>query len=325
MRIERLILGTVEGDGPVARTYALRPGLSVIVVDDPEGTAAAVRDTLTRPERDAAGVPFVSVEIQHDDIALTVADDAASGLRMMTRGRAGAIPEVLEIHRSDPEEVIDGGLDAIFSAVAAAAGVEDIEDVAPALAVVESDGVVNDVSPEARRFLESTRRASELAAAVRGVDDRMTASVVPDWLWIATGVGGLGVFCTAIAFLYPELRVVLVAVLVVLSVVGFSLYGWRAAQEMKTRARLQEERAKLRARREDARAEAKTYRDALAASGQDPDALLVALGALPRTAPAILGEAAPDLAHLAECGRQVLVFSAVAPADRAHLVRPSEA
>ncbi len=325
MRIEHLVLGTLVDDAPVARTYALRPGVSVIVVDDPEAVAAAVRDTLTRPERDGSVVPFVSVEIQHGDITLTVADDAAGGVRMMTRGRAGAIPEVLEIHRSDPEQIIDGGLDTIFSAVAHAAGAKDIEDVAPSLAVVDADAVVDDMSPQARRFLESSRRAQELAAAVRGVDDQMTASVVPDWLWIATGVGGLGVFCTAIAFLYPELRVVLVAVLVVVSVIGFSAYGYRAAQEMKTRARLQEERAKLRARREDARAEARAFSAELEAAGTDPNALLVALGDLPREVPAILGETALDLAALADSGRQVLVFSRHPPADEACLVRPADA
>lgn len=324
MRIVKLVIGTVGSAGPVARTYALNADLSVIVVDDPEVYARAVRDTLTAPRRAGASIPFVSIEMAHDDLLLTVADDASSGVRMMTRGRARAIPEILEVHTSDPEAVIDGGLDTIFAAVAHAAGADDIETLAPALAIVDAPTPDATRRAEASAFLEASARARQLAAAVRAVDDEMTASVVPDWLWIATGVGGLGVFCTALAFLYPELRVVLVMTLVALSVVGFSLYGWRALHEMKTRGRLQEERAALRQRREAAREEARTLAERLRAEGEDVDRLLLANqdAPLPRAAPAIVVGDGADLDALASAGRQIIAFVTSSAPATPHVVDP---
>lgn len=315
MRLRRIVVGTVGPDGPIAKEATLGHDLTVVEVTEPEAYALAVRETLTATERTTTEtIPFISVEAEHEDIELTVADDGPGGVRMMTRGQARAIPEVLEIHAADPLDLREGGFDAIFESVAEAVGAEGIQLVAPALARLEaSEDDGDELGAEERAFLEASARAEKLAAAVRSVDDEMTASVVPDWLWIATGLGGIGVLCTSIAFIYPQWRVIMIGLLGVGSVIGFSLYGWRAFGELKTRARLQDERAELRERREAARAEVRSLAERLKARDRDTDALLLAHSgaAPPRTAPAILaGEITESLlSAITSAKRQVLLFT----------------
>ena len=156
-------------------------------------------------------------------------------------------------------------------------------------------------------YVEAERRRNQLARAVREVDDKMTASVVPDWLWVATGFGGVGVTLTAIVFLYPETRIYLIPALILLSIVGFALYGFRSAKELRIRGRLQVERRDLRERREKAKAEAAKLRETLEAQGIDPDGVLVRLSKIGvADAPVILSGHDPSALEAEE--RQVVLF-----------------
>ncbi len=293
-KILRVTLGVLEAGTPAV--YRIEPypdGLSVVATGtlSSEAIAAAVRHALSRPEpRSPEPIPFVRVALGAGEVELEVADDAAQSMRMLSEVRSGAAPLVIE---AGPDQ--DAEMDALLARIGASAGLLPNQlgaALARRAARDEAPGGAPDATGEALAFLDAHRRATQLAGAVRAVDDQMTASVVPDWLWIATGFGGLGVLLTAIVFLYPETRLRLIPALIALSVVGFGLYGWRSFAELRVRGRLQIERAELRARREAAREEARALRARLCQDGADPDALLVRLQEIvvPPGVPAIFAQ-----------------------------------
>jgi len=104
----------------------------------------------------------------------------------------------------------------------------------------------------------------------------------------------------------------LIPALLVLSLIGFALYGWRSLHELRLRGRLQIERAELRARREAARESAKEQRGLLMERGRDPDAVLVRLSEMvvPKNVPAVLARSVDSLAELERMDRQAIVFVA---------------
>jgi hypothetical protein len=295
VKIASIMVGVIEDGAP--RVHLLEPnaeGLTIVpcTAFSAEQVATAVRHVLSRPEpRPASEIQFVRIAIAEPE--LEVADDAVQSLRMLTDRDL-----VLDARGEDEE------MDELLERISTAAGVDPL---GPALTIVEDSA---DATEEELAYVDAQRRAIQLAAAVRGVDDQMTASVVPDWLWIATAFGGLGVLLTAIVFLYPETRIVLIPALIVLSVIGFLLYGWRSFKELRVRGALQLERAELRARREAAKLEAMEKRDILSATGRDADAIFARLEglAIPRNVPAILSRAAGQIAELAEAERQTIVF-----------------
>lgn len=320
MRLTEITLGVVrDGHPAVLRVEPLPSGLSVIAAPDgvsPDRVAASVRDTLARPairERDSAEeIPFVRVGLTEGPRVLDVADDATAQVRMLTEAaEPGAIPAILEA-RLDGED--DAAVEELLGRITLAAGVPGVTELSAILATPVQPAP-EEAKPEELAYVEAERRAGRFAAAVRAIDDRMTASVVPDWLWVATGFGGLGVLLTAIVFLYPETRIFLIPALILLSIVGFGLYGWRSLRELRLRGRLQIERAELRARREEARAEAKALRAALTASGVDPDQALVRLAELvvPGRVPAVV--AVQDPSSLRTTDRQTVAF---VPSGAAH-------
>jgi hypothetical protein len=295
------------------RVYEVEPhadGLTVVPSGelDPETIAAAVRHTLSLPEpRTGGAIPFVRVALESEGLAIEAADDASQSMRMLTEGRPGALPLVMEAVELDDVE-------ALISRISRAAGMEP-ERFALGLSTIETAGG-GEASAEESAYVEAQRRATHLAKAVREIDDRMTASVVPDWLWVATGFGGLGVLLTAIVFLYPETRIFLIPALIVLSLIGFLLYGWRSMHELRLRGRLQIERAEMRARREEAREAAKQQRAALVERGSDPDAVLVRWSEMmvPKDVPAVLARDVDSLAELERIDRRAIVFVAGASA-----------
>ncbi len=218
---------------------------------------------------------------------LAIADDASLGLRLLTETRRGGVPLMLEAKADSDDRV-----EALLQRVAIAAGADEPEHLFVMLAgEAPSADAEADASPDALAYVDAHRRAAALAKAVRAIDDRMTASVVPDWLWIATGLGGVGVFLTVIALLYPDLRIYVVPMLSVAALLGFLAYALRAFRELKVRGELQLERRELRARREAARAEAKDRQAALARSGRSPEEVLMrhAKIRIPPEMPAIIG------------------------------------
>lgn len=314
MWIEEIVLGVKGSAGPITlRLLPLKSGISIVPVDlgeiSPGDLARALRETLAGPEREAAhaALPFARIIARTEDLELAVADDSAAGVRMLSETRPGGVSMILEA--TEPDQI-----DTLLSRVALAAGAEDsdtllvrLERRAPSEAAREADATTEELA-----YVDLHRRAAALAREVRAVDDRMTASVVPDWLWIATGFGGAGVFMTAIAFLYPELRIYVIPMMSVVAMIGFLAYGYRAWRELKIRGALQLERAELRGRRESARSELRAMAASLRATGIDPDQALVRLSGLtfPSSIPAILGPDSFDAAEHAVAGaaRQVLIF-----------------
>lgn len=314
-------LGLALGEGERLYGVVPRPGLTVVSLPPgspgPRVVAEAWRAALSSPTP-ALGPVAVTVRAEAKGLVFTVLDEHPR--RTMLEGASGALPRALEL---DPEALeprtLDGLREEALSRIAAAAEVGAIAHFAAALTQTEAPKDA-EATPTEQAYVSARRRAEALALEVRGLDDQMTASVVPDWLWIATGAGGLGVFMTLIALMYPELRVYSVIALVVLSVIGFGLYGWRAYGELGTRARLLEVRAERRAAREVAREEAKHWAQRLRQEGGDPDAALLRLEglALPPQLPAIVALPEPNLADLQgldRLGRQIVVVTAHVPAD----------
>lgn len=301
MKIAEIMLG-VARDG---RAETLRfdcSGAELVHVDvdpalaPPEELARAVRETIAAPERSAAkaAVPFVRVALRAGELVLEIADDALAGMRVLTETRAGAMPLIIEAKHGDEEAI-----DALLARVALAADASDSELLFSALsAVAQNADAAAEGSEEQRAYANAHRRASELHKAVRAIDDAMTRSVIPDWIWIATALGGVGVFMTVIALLYPEYRVIVLPVLVGGSVLGFGAYGAMSWRELKKRGALLAERRELRARREAARAEVRTFSARGVTLPEDLDR------ARPRDVPAILSE----LEH-APPNRQIIAFS----------------
>jgi hypothetical protein len=340
MRITEIVVGVLGATPKTLRIVPRPAGLTIVPISaelgGPDGLARAVRETLASPDRSAATaeVPFVRVIAELGDLELTVADDATGSGRMLTETHETGVPLIMETNtRAKDEGDRDARLEALLARVCLAAGVDEADTLLAALAHDAEPAAVGDA--EAHAYAEAHHRASTLAREVRAIDDRMTASVVPDWLWIATGLGGIAVLMTVVALLYPELRIYVVPAMIAASVLGFGAYGYRAWRELQTRGGLMIERKELRARREAARAEARTLRAALVARGVDADGALLALAGTTRLErlPAVLGptdvaappSGAPREATAIQSPRQRILFTrddAALPDDDT-VVRPS--
>lgn len=308
------LYGVVPNDGLCVVT--LPPG-----APSPAVVAAAWRAALSSPTP-VAGVAAVTVRAEAPGLSLVVLDEAPR--RTILLGAPGALPRSIELDPAALEpRTLDGLTEDSLRRIAGAAGLASPDHFAAALSQTstpQAPGAPDLGSALEQAYVAARRRAEALAAEVRSLDDQMTRSVVPDWLWIATGAGGIGVFMTVIALMYPELRVYALVGLVVASVIGFSLYGWRAYGELGTRARLLEARRERRAAREAARAEATRLGAQLEAEGGTPDAALLRLSALtlPPDLPAIIAPPHPtatELEALSVLGRQVVVVTEHVPAD----------
>lgn len=306
MRISELIAGCEGPGGPLTLRVAPRAlGLTVVELGEldaaPASVARAIRETIASPERGSARreVPFVRVVARCGDVELAIADDASGGGRMLTETRGGGVPLMLEVDGGGGDR--DARIEAFLGRVALATATGDADVLLAALERTPRSSAGAPQPPaggpgvrERTAYLEAHARATELAHQVRAIDDRMTASVIPDWLWVATGFGGAGVFMTAIALLYPELRVYVLPAMIALSAVGFAAYGLRALRELRTRAELMLERSELRARREEARAEVRLRSRALEALGLDPAEVLLGHGGtreVPADLPVLEGRA----------------------------------
>ncbi len=313
--IREIVLGLADG---TALTVAPRDrGVSLVPLDPavaPAGDVAlGVRETLSQPKRSLTldALPFVRVHLQNSRTRWVVADDANSRERMLEESTDGGMP--LCIEGSTTSVADDASLELIVSRIATAVGVNTPDALGPALTQTKESPGASGGSPKELAYRRAHERATQLASQVRAIDDRMTASVVPGWLFIACGVGGLAVMMTAITFFFPELRVFVVPLMMFLFVGGLAAYGWRAFGELKVRGALQANRAQLRQEREDARGDVRHLATTLRKKGLDPDEVLVRLEGTTSTChgPAILHRRATSTAEVGELddlGRQVIVF-----------------
>lgn len=303
MKIEEIVLGVDRGGRAETLTFACKDRAELAIdpaIASPMEIARAVQETIAAPERTAASkvVLFIRVAARAGALAIEIADDASAGMRILIETREGAPPLIIEAKHADDEAI-----DALLQRVALAADAADSELLLDALGRERFDDAEDAESEDARTCAAAQRRATELTKAVRAIDDRMTLSVVPDWIWIATALGGIGVFMTVIALLYPEQRVVVLPAFVGAAALGFAAYAIMSFRELKKRSALLAERRELRARREAARKEVRAF----AARGILParDG-----GALPRDVPLISGTASGTAGPKDMPGRQVIVFSA---------------
>jgi hypothetical protein len=250
MKIVEILIGVMRDGAPHTETFAVE-GSTTIPVPNPEELALAVRETMARATRETAKetLPFIRITAREGADEISIADDAAAGLRLYTETQKRGLPLIVEAKAGDEETI-----DALLARVALAFSAEDNEQLFFALGREDFENTTRAPSSE---YEAAQQRAKQLEQAVRRLDDRMTKSVVPDWLWIASGFGGIGVLMTTVALLYPDLRSIIVPIIVVVAVLGFAAYARMSMREMKRRGKILNERRELRARREDARREAR--------------------------------------------------------------------
>jgi hypothetical protein len=333
--IGEIVVGLASGG---ALRVAPRPeGVTVVPVDLPEIRAEdvgrAVRDLLSSPRLDLSSqskLPFVRVSLTAEDRELAIANDAFQHLRMLTeRGPGGAS---LSLEANTQSVLDDARLEVVLGHIASSLGVASADDLAPALAHSGAKPGTESASPKEQAYARAHARAAALARQIRALDDRMTASVVPDWIWVATGVGGVFVLLTAIAFFFANAKAIVVPVLIAAFLGGLFAYTYRSLRELRTRDALQESRLRLREERETARAETAELAETLRKKGLDPHEVLVRLNGQTGTdaqVPTILFRAATSTAEITALGdlrRQVIVFvdkyGLLAGEDYGDAVRP---
>lgn len=335
LSIREIVFGLA--DGTSHRLVPRLRGVSLVPIDPKlakaDEVALGVRETLSQPKRclTLESLPFVRVHVEDAHTKWIVADDATTHERMLEESTDGRLPMCIEGNTVSITD--DPSLELIVSRIAAAVGVDGPDTLGPALTQTGQPASKRPASPKEIAYRRAHDRATQLAAQVRSIDDRMTASVVPGWLFIACGVGGIGVTMTAVTLFNPDLRIFVVPLMMLIFFGGLGAYGWRAWQEMQVRGGLQVNRAQLREERETARQEVRHLASTLRKKGLDPDEVLVRLegeDAAAAQGPAILHRSTTstaEVAHLDDLGRQVVVFidaGAIAGEDYGEAVRALE-
>lgn len=331
LRLVEIIVG-LEGGEAVKADVETKDDIHVAHVDPSAGVSAedlarALRQTLSAPFRASARetVPFIRATLRDDNKEISVADDAYASLRMLTEIQGTSLPLIIEAEthpgRTDPR------VDVILSRVAGAFDAQSPEDLAPLLSDTGQRSDLAALSPTENALVRAHAKARQLAREVQAIDDKMTASVVPDWIWVATGLGGVGVMMTAVVLFKPELRVFVIPAMVAVLLLGLAAYALVSWKELKTRALLSDARGRVRTEREAARAEVRQVRDRLAKKGVDPDGLLSRLSdaQIDTKIPTVLGRTVlseDDRDSLRALGRQVLVFVSDPTCAGAQPMRP---
>jgi hypothetical protein len=312
-----IVLGLADG---TAHRVVPRPSAVTVVPVDLENLSGedvgrAVRDVLVQPRRSEAAskkVPFVRVTLENREVALVAADDAFQNMRLLTVEQKGKVPLLFE---ANTQSVVDDArLEVVLGRIATTLGTRSPDELGPALSAATGPGPSpSEASPKEQAYARAQAKAAARAAEIHALDDRMTRSVVPDWLWVASGVGGLGVLMTAVTLYYPRAKPIVLPLMVLLLCAGLAAYAWRALRELKTRSLLQETRLKLREERETARREAAELGETLRRKGLDPEEVLrrVRPDQPSASVPAILFRketSTLEVTALADLKRQVVLF-----------------
>lgn len=312
MRIEEIIIGI---EGRAHKVVPQKNGVTVVPVGVPKCTpdliCRSIRETLSAPVRTTQDpVSFVRVKLAEEPRSITVVDDAKLGVRVLEEQSDGHVNLLLQAETSKLAD--DARLEVVLSRIAGAFSVSSPEDLGPALAFSGAQTTTG-ASPKELAYKKAYDRAAQLAKDVRALDDKMTASVVPGWIFVAAGVGGLGVLMTAIVFFYPDSRVFVVPVMIAMMVIGLVVYGLYALKELRTRDDLQNIRMRLREDRENARRDAAEFAETLLKKGADPEEVLERLKneTPPARVPVLLSRNSTSNAEVTALGdlsRQVLIF-----------------
>ena len=310
--IKEIIIG--QASGQTDRVEPKTEGVSIIPVSSPALWARSSLELLSQPDMRSTGdaVPFVRIRAEDERLSIAIADDLVARVRILEESLDNRIPLIVDAYLDD--ETDTPKRDVMVTKIARAFGVPQPELLRIAMTQAQAPEDNKSMSDQEHQFLAAHHHAVGLAQQVRKIDDKMTASVVPDWLFVACAVGALFVMLTAVALFYPQLRTTLIPIMVVLGGMGLCAYAWRSWQELKIRASLQENRRQLRQQREQARTEAKDLADALMTNGIDPDAIVLNVSESLQSSnnPVILHRDAIDpseLELLKASKRQILVFT----------------
>jgi hypothetical protein len=311
LSIQEIIFG--QADAVAFKVEMVPDAINIIPVADPALWTQTLIEILSQSEArtSAEQAPFIRIRAKSQRICIAIADDMLARVRILEESIDGRIPLMIDAHLD--HEADDPKRDTILSKIARAFDIPQAELMRAGLTQVHSPNSEQSLSDDETQFINANQHALALAGQVHQIDDQMTASVVPGWLFVACGVGSLFVLMTAITLFYPELRRIVIPAMIVCFFTGLAAYGWHSWKELKIRASLQDSRRQLRKEREEARREAEGFAEKLRAMGKTPDALIVQntpeLQAI--TCPLVLCR--PDLKvdeldALAELERQVLIF-----------------
>ncbi len=310
MEVVEIILGFA--DRSTVR-IAPEPGVVTLVpIAGADLVSSAVRETLSKPGRESRpAIPFVRVTLRDGDREMSVADDAAQGLRMLSESVKKKPRFALEA-RTAPI-LADPHLEVLLARIATTLGAELPDDLGPALADTGERTPDAKASPKELAYKRAHARAASLAREVRDIDTKMTGSVVPDWLFVATGFGAVGVLMTVVVLYNPDLRVYVVPTIMIALFIGLAIYAYRGWSELKTRDTLGEVRIRVREEREVAREEERELAQVLRKKGVDPDEVLERFGAAghPPGLPTLISRkttSKEEVTSFGLLGRQVIVF-----------------
>lgn len=246
IRIREIIIGLQEG----AQTRAFRAEIPPVphvvlsgeLVDD-EPLVSALRSLLdgTPPDGRAARLPFLRIDLETDRGPVVIMQDAAQGVRVVHTPDAPDLTLPLD---ADP-----AAWRALRIAQADRLGLASPEALrsAPTTVAPDAPTATATIAGPAARFQAEHRRRQTLHAAWTENRSAMARSVVPDWIWWATGIGGVGVLMTAVALLWPEMRRAAIPVIAGGSLLGFGLYAALARREVRRRGAIQAEHEVLEA------------------------------------------------------------------------------
>jgi|GEM_PF-4403531 len=311
--ISEIILGLDGG-----KTYRLELAsqtINIVISEEAYLWRHSVVDILSSAgvRKDFKEAPFVRVRLDNPSLSIAIADDMQAGLRIFEESLEQRIPLIIDA--SVDSDVEAPKLDLMLTKIAQGFGLAQEELVRLALTQIQTESSEGELLLIEKEFLSAHSNALSYASQVRRIDDQMTASVVPGWLFIACAVGAAFVLMTAITLFYPELRMTVIPIMVIGGIVGLGAYGWRSWKELNIRGALQAQRAELRAKREEAKTEAHALAKQIVGENRDPDALLARQNAelLSAKTPIILEKDVVDRTFLEEIQivrdeRQIIVF-----------------
>ncbi|MEE2902350.1 MAG: hypothetical protein VYC39_08470 [Myxococcota bacterium] len=311
--ISEIILGLDGG-----QTYRLELNskmINVIISEEAYLWRNSIVDILSSAglRKDFKEAPFVRVRLDSPNLSIAIADDMQAGLRIFEESLEQRIPLIIDASVDSRMEAPK--LDLMLTKLAQGFGLAQEELVRVALTQIQAEESEEELLSIEKEFLSAHSNALSYASQVRRIDDQMTASVVPGWLFIACAVGAAFVLMTAITLFYPELRMTVIPIMVIGGIVGLGAYGWRSWKELNIRGALQTQRAELRAKREEAKTEARALAEQIVDENRDPDALLARQNTelLSAKTPIVLEKDVVDLKFLEEMqtvvgGRQLIVF-----------------
>ena len=292
-------------DGGSAGRLRIEPrphGTTVIPVDLPleaEALARALRETLGARRRDSLCeiAPVLEVHLGRGGDRILVQDQSTAGRRVLVESPAAGPEKVLSADTHSPTDLASP--EHILQRIPRVFELETWADLAPSLARSGNSEPANP-SPKQLAYQRSFEELRAIARNLESIDRTLATSPQPNWLQVATVVGGAALAAASISVLVPRSAGVVLALTVVGMLIYLARLGFVALQEIKRRETLPVEAAELRPALEAARERHAELAETLRRRGEDPDEILGRLLAPPRLglAPSFLARASVSWAEL---------------------------